>query len=98
MEYHEVAFGPEASIRMRELLGENPRNINNDIYLQPYREGFALADGRYAIKTTTKYGFSVRAFIFPDFDSYNRAWGGHYLAMPDPETGNYRTSAEREVA
>jgi hypothetical protein len=91
-EHFTVTYGPDHGRKMTERLGENwhVRNINNVVYEQPYRSAYALPDGRFAILTTTKYGFSTRVAVFPDRPSYQAAWDGALGMVPDPEIGRVK--------
>ena len=87
--FAEIPYGPDHASRLRALLGDDfaRRVIATCIYEQPARTGYALADGRYAIVTTTTYGLSSKVTIFPDRAAYDAAWNGLLDDVRDPETG-----------
>jgi hypothetical protein len=85
MKRYEIPFGPDYRTQLDKLLGSNPRNINNAIYEQPSRAAYALSDGRYAILTTTTYGYTTRVTILPDHDAYVRTWYATLYDVRDPE-------------
>lgn len=89
VERFEVTYGSEHRRTLDERLGENwhARNINNVVYEQPYRAAYALPDGRFAILTTTKYGFSTRVTVLPDRAAYDAAWNAALYDVADSETG-----------
>lgn len=85
--WQDIPFGPDHAPAMAALLGPNPQCIAAVVYEQPTRHAYALADGRYAIVTTTQYGYSSHVTLYPDYATYQQTWNATLAAVPDVEGG-----------